>query len=84
MGLKVELRTYCFIDNMQAQFTAFMATIMKGYLPVVGNAALYIETSPSMVINNITDIALKATDVRPGMQIVERAYGLLEVHSDGD
>ncbi len=82
MGLKVELRTYCFIDNMQAQFTAFMATIMKGYLPVVGNAALYIETSPSMVINNITDIALKATDVRPGMQIVERAYGLLEVHSD--
>ena len=26
-------------------------------------------------------MALKATDVRPGMQIIERLYGLLEVHS---
>ncbi len=26
-------------------------------------------------------MALKATDVRPGMQVIERLYGLLEVHS---
>jgi hypothetical protein len=79
---KVEIRTYCFIDSMQAQFTAFMATVMKGYLPVAGQAALYLETLPSMVINTLTDIALKATDVRPGTQIVERAYGMLELHAD--
>jgi hypothetical protein len=79
---KVDVRTYCFIDCMQPQFTAFMATVMKGYLPVVGQAALYLETSPSMVINTLTDVALKATDVRPGTQIVERAYGMLELHAD--
>lgn len=79
---KVDIRTYCFIDSMQPQFTAFMATVMKGYLPVEGQAALYLETLPSMVINTLTDVALKATDVRPGMQIVERAYGMLELHAD--
>src|ERR1035437_1989540 len=79
---KVHIRTYCFIDSMQPQFTAFMATVMKGYMPVAGQAALYLETLPSMVINTLTDVALKATDVRPGTQIVERAYGMLELHAD--
>lgn len=36
---------------------------------------------PGIEINRITDIALKSTNVTPGMQIVERLYGLLEVHS---
>ena len=35
-----------------------------------------------MSINVVTDVVLKATSVIPGMQIVERAYGLLEVHSE--
>jgi hypothetical protein len=78
----VEVRTYCFIDSMQPQFTAFMATVMKGYLPVAAQAALHVETLPSMVINTLTDVALKATDVRPGTQVVERAYGMLELHAD--
>jgi hypothetical protein len=43
---------------------------------------LWIEISPGIEINRITDIALKSTAVRPGMQIVERLYGLLEVHSE--
>jgi ethanolamine utilization microcompartment shell protein EutS len=30
----------------------------------------------------VTDVALKATDVRPGMLIIERLYGMLELHSD--
>ncbi|MGI9529899.1 MAG: hypothetical protein ACR2NG_09315, partial [Acidimicrobiia bacterium] len=29
----------------------------------------------------LTDIALKATTVKPGMQIIERVFGLLEIHS---
>ena len=32
-------------------------------------------------INRLTDVAMKATTVRPGMQIIERVYGMLEVHS---
>ena len=39
------------------------------------------EISPGIEINRLTDIALKATQVKPGMQIVERYFGLLEVHS---
>jgi hypothetical protein len=41
-----------------------------------------VEISPGIEINRITDIALKSTQVTPGMQIVERLYGMLEIHSD--
>lgn len=78
----VELRTYAFLDTLQPQFASFMATVSKGYLPVAGQAALYLEIAPGMQINSITDVALKATAVRPGMLIVERAFGLLEIHGD--
>ena len=35
-----------------------------------------------MDIMRVTDVALKATDVKPGMMIIERMYGMLEIHSD--
>jgi ethanolamine utilization microcompartment shell protein EutL len=35
-----------------------------------------------MIINRVTDVALKATRVAPAVQVVERAFGLLEVHHD--
>jgi ethanolamine utilization microcompartment shell protein EutL len=35
-----------------------------------------------MIINQVTDIALKASTVAPAVQVVERAFGLLEVHHD--
>jgi hypothetical protein len=79
--LSVELRSYVFLDSLQAQHAAFLGTVARGFLPLPGDASLWIEISPGIEINRITDIALKATDVRPGMQIVERLYGLLEVHS---
>ena len=34
---------------------------------------LWVETAPGMVINRVTDAALKATDVAPAVQVVERA-----------
>ena len=77
-----ELRTYAFLDTLQPQFASFMATVSQGFLPVAGQAALYLEIAPGMLINRVTDIAIKATGVRPGMLIVERAFGLLEVHGD--
>jgi hypothetical protein len=79
--MAVELRTYAYLDSMQPQFTAFTATVAKGYLPLSGQASLWIEIAPGMDINRVTDTALKATDVQPGMLIVERAFGLLEFHS---
>lgn len=76
-----ELRSYVFLDNLQPQHAAFLGTIAGGFLPLPGDASLWIEISPGIEINRITDVALKSTDVRPGMQVIERLYGLLEVHS---
>jgi hypothetical protein len=78
----IDLRTYVFIDSLQLQMASYLSTVSKGYLPVSGQACCIIEIAPGIEINTLTDIALKATNVVPGMQIVERAYGLLEVHSD--
>lgn len=78
----VDLRAYVFLDNIQPQYAAFLGTIAKGFLPIAGMASLYVEISPGIEINRITDIALKSTKVTPGMQIVERLYGMLEIHSD--
>ncbi len=77
----VDLRTFCYLDVLQPQLASFLATVSQGYLPVAGQASLYIEIAPGIAINRITDIALKATGVEPGMQIVERAFGVLEIHS---
>jgi ethanolamine utilization microcompartment shell protein EutS len=67
---------------MQPQYASFLATIAQGFLPVQGMASLYVEISPGIEINRVTDIALKSTQVTPGMQIVERLYGMLEIHSE--
>ena len=77
-----ELRCYCFIDKLQPQFASFLGTVAQGFLPVPGQASLFVEVAPGMDIMKVTDVALKATDVRPGMMILERMYGMLEVHSD--
>jgi hypothetical protein len=77
----VDLRSFVFLDSLQRQHAAFLGTVARGFLPLPGDASLWVEISPGIEINRITDVALKATAVRPGMQIVERLYGLLEVHS---
>ena len=79
---EVELRAYIFLDSLQPQYAAFLGTIAHGFLPLAGDASLWVEISPGIAINRLTDVALKSTRVRPGMQIVERYFGLLEVHSD--
>lgn len=77
----IEVRAYCFLDSLQPQYAAFLGTVAQGFLPLAGDASLYVEISPGIEINRLTDVALKATNVRPGMQIIERYYGMLEVHS---
>ena len=78
----VTLRTYVFLDSLQPQLAAFIGTTARGFLPVAGDASMFIETAPGLVINRITDVALKATSVTPGIMVVERAFGLLEFHHD--
>jgi hypothetical protein len=78
----IDLRSYVFLDSLQPQYAAFLGTVAQGFLPLAGDASLWVEISPGIEINRLTDVALKATHVRPGMQIVERFYGLLEIHSE--
>ena len=77
----IDLRAYAFLDSLQPQYAAFLGTVAQGFLPLAGDSSLYIEIAPGIEINRITDVALKATAVKPGMQIIERYYGMLEVHS---
>src|SRR5690349_23497091 len=76
----VTLRTYVFLDSLQPQLAAFIGTTARGFLPVPGDASMFIETAPGLIINRITDVALKATQATPGIMVVERAFGLLEIH----
>jgi len=78
----VDLRTYAFLDSLQPQHAAYLGTVARGFLPLPGDTSLWIEISPGIEINRVTDIALKSTRVRPGMQVVERMFGLLEVHHE--
>jgi hypothetical protein len=81
MSTDIEIRTFAFLDSLQPQYAAFLGTVAQGFLPLAGDASLYVEVAPGIEINRLTDVALKATDVKPGMQIIERYYGLLEIHS---
>jgi hypothetical protein len=82
MALAVTVRAYVFLDSLQPQLAAFTGTTCRGFLPLANQASLWIETAPGMIINRVTDVALKATRVAPAVQVVERAFGLLEVHHD--
>ena len=76
------LRGYVFLDSLQPQLAAFTGTTCRGFLPLAGQASLWVETAPGMIINRVTDVALKATRSVPAVQVVERAFGLLEIHHD--
>lgn len=74
------LRTYVFLDSLQPQLASFIGKTARGFLPIPEMASLFVEIAPGIAINRVTDVALKATTVVPAVQVVERAYGLLEVH----
>jgi hypothetical protein len=76
-----ELRVFCHLDRLQPQFASLFGSSCRGFLPVEGMASLFVEVLPGIEINRLADIALKATDAKPGELIVERRYGMLEIHS---
>jgi len=78
----ISLRTYAFIDRLQPQCAAHIAATCQGDVPLAGNAELFIEMAPGNEVFHIADVALKAADVKPALQIVEREFGLLELHSN--
>ncbi len=81
MADEFSLRCYCYLDRMQPQYAAFVGTVTQGDLPVEGMASLYVEMAPGNEVFRVVDIAVKATESKPGAQIVEREFGMFEVHS---
>ncbi len=78
---KVELRTYVYIDSLQPQLAELMASVSQGFPPVPGDSVLWVEVAPGMAVHQVTDIALKATQVKLTQQVVERAFGSMVIHS---
>jgi hypothetical protein len=78
--MSIKLRTYTFLDSLQPQLASFIGKTARGFLPIPGMASLWVEIAPGIAINRVTDVALKASSVVPGVQVVERAFGLLEIH----
>lgn len=78
----VSLRAYQFIDSLQPQLTSHICTTCRGFFPVPGMASLFVEIAPGMQIHRLLDRALKATQATPATIVVERAFGMLELHHE--
>ena len=78
----LDLRAFVVVDQLQKQFAGFIGSTARGYYPVAGQAALLMEIAPGIEINSLTDVVVKKTKVRPGALVVERTFGMLEVHAD--
>jgi hypothetical protein len=78
----ISLRTYSFLDSLQPQLASFIGKTARGFLPIPGMASLFVEIAPGIAINRVTDAALKANKVAPAVLVVERAFGLLEIHAE--
>jgi len=76
----IDLRTFVFIDALQPQLASYLATSSQGFLPIPGDACLWVEVAPGMAVHRLSDLALKTTNVRMGQQVVERAFGSMEIH----
>jgi hypothetical protein len=88
MAGKGELRVFLLLEDLQPQFAAYMGspTRARGYPPLAGQHALFIEVAPGLMIERAMDLALKAdAALEPGILFVERQFGILEIHgSDRD
>jgi hypothetical protein len=56
-----ELRAFVYIDRMQPQYAAYVGANARGYLPVPGMASTMVEVAPGVMINQLTDAAVKAS-----------------------
>lgn len=80
-----ELRVYLTLDRLERQFAAYLSspTGGRGYVPLEGMSSLILEIAPGLAIERVTDTALKAApELEPGLLVVERQFGVLEVHAD--
>jgi hypothetical protein len=77
----IDLRSYVYLDRLQPQFASYIGANSRGYIPVPGMAAILVEISPGVAINRVLDAAITSANIRPGLMVVERHFGVLEFHS---
>ena len=78
------IRSYIFIDQLQPKTMCYLGTFFRGFLPRTNMAALVVEVAPGLEIETVADVAVKTVDVKPGLLVVERQFGYLELHSEFD
>ncbi len=76
-----ELRSFIFLDQLQPQTLCYLGSWILGRLPRANVAAQVIEVAPGLDIEGLADVALKQTEVKAGILVVERQFGYLEFHS---
>jgi len=77
----VILRTFTHVDRMQPQYAAYWGLMAQGALPVAGVSQLLVEVAPSNAVFPLTDVAMKACLVRSSGTLIERDFGLMELHA---
>lgn len=78
----VTLRAYTFLDSLQPQLASHICTTCKGYFPTPEVASLFVEIAPGLQIHALLETALKTTRAFPASIVVERAFGMLELHHE--
>ncbi len=79
---ELTLRAYAFIDRMQPQFAAYLGSELDGDVPLAGMADLWIEMAPGSEVYPLLHQALMESPAKPGLQMVEREFGVIELHSE--
>lgn len=75
------LRVLAHVDRMGPQYAAYWGLMAQGSLPRVGDSQLLVEVSPSNAVFPLTDAAMKRTAVHSAGTLVERDFGLMELHA---
>jgi hypothetical protein len=75
------LRALVHIDRMGRQYAAYWALMAQGSLPLPEQSQLLIEVSPSSLVFPLGDAAFKACAVQSAGTLVERDFGLIELHA---
>ena len=76
-----QLRVLAHVDRMGPQYAAYWGLMAQGSLPRVGDSQVLVEVSPSNAVFPLTDIAMKRTAVRSAGTLIERDFGLMELHA---
>jgi hypothetical protein len=76
-----QLRALVHIDRMGPQYAAYWALMAQGSLPLPEMSQLLIEVAPSSLVFRVGDAAFKACNVQSAGTLVERDFGLVELHA---